>query len=543
MKISRRDFCSSVASAALLGCTAKTHPPLPEGELLGASAELGHRLRDGPAFPEPTQSIRVASLIMGGGVAGLSCAWWLQKQGYQDFAVLELESTVGGNARGGGNATTRYPWGAHYLPLPGQDAVYVRLLLAELGVLKGDPLAVRPEYDERYLCHTPQDRLFINGHWQDGVVPVFGVNDADIAQYRRFDAAMNRFKALRGADGRWAFTIPAALSSRDPQLLALDQMSMYDWLVLNGYTAPTLHWYANYACRDDFGSDYHIVSAWAGIHYFAGRRGMAANASDETDLTWPEGNAWLTERMAQPLGDKVRTGQMVFRIASDARQVTVDAWLPREQRSVRYVAERAVWAAQAGFLRHVWPDMPAAWREAAQSISYAPWLTANLALREHPPQTGNIPLSWDNIIYDSPALGYVVATHQHIRQREQPTVFTYYRALHEASPRTGRQRLMETSREQWAQEILAELSLVHPDIRRLCTRLDVWRWGHAMAQPRARWLHGPQRALLQKPQPRLMMAHADLSGFSLFEEANYWGVQAANWLMGRLRNGKFDHEL
>lgn len=542
MKISRRDFCAGVASATLLGCTAKSTPPLPPGELLGANAQLGHKLRDGASFPEPAQTLSLASLVIGGGVAGLSCAWWLQKQGYGDFALLELEAETGGNARGGGNAATRYPWGAHYLPLPGQDAVYVRLLLAELGVLKGDPLAARPVYDERYLCHTPQDRLFINGHWQDGVVPVFGVSDTDMAQHRHFEAAMNRFKTLRGQDGRWAFTIPAALSSRDPKLLALDQMSMYDWLVLNGYTAPTLHWYANYACRDDFGSDYHIVSAWAGIHYFAGRRGTAANASDETDLTWPEGNAWLTERMARKLGAHVHSGQMVYRISSGERQVTVDAWLPAENRSVRYLAERVVWAAPVGFLSHVWPDMPASWQSAAQSFSYAPWLTANLSLREHPPQRGNIPLSWDNIIYDSPALGYVVATHQHIRQREAPTVFTYYRALHDTSPRAGRQRLQETTREQWAQEILAELSQVHPEISQLCTRLDVWRWGHAMAQPRARWLHSPQRALLQKPQARLMIAHADLSGFSLFEEANYWGVQAAQWLMEGLPSGRFDHE-
>ena len=41
----------------------------------------------------------------------------------------------------------------------------------------------------------------------------------------------------------------------------------------NGYTAPTLHWYLNYCCRDDYGTRYDKVSAWAGLHYYCSRWG------------------------------------------------------------------------------------------------------------------------------------------------------------------------------------------------------------------------------------------------------------------------------
>jgi hypothetical protein len=34
--------------------------------------------------------------------------------------------------------------------------------------------------------------------------------------------------------------------------------------------------------------------------------------------------------------------------------------------------------------------------------------------------------------------------------------------------------------------------------------------------------------------PGLQFAHADLSGFSIFEEAQYWGVQAADRVLRRL---------
>jgi hypothetical protein len=132
------------------------------------------------------------------------------------------------------------------------------------------------------------------------------------------------------------------------------------------------------------------------------------------------------------------------------------------------------------------------------------------------------------VFYDSPGLGYVVATHQLIRRRLPGTVFTYYRALHDVAPAEGRRLLLETPREVWAEGILAELERVHPDIRRLTTRLDVFRNAHAMRRPVPGSLWGAERQRLASFQSqRLTLAHADLSGFSLFEEAQYRGVLAA----------------
>ena len=37
--------------------------------------------------------------------------------------------------------------------------------------------------------------------------------------------------------------------------------------------------------------------------------------------------------------------------------------------------------------------------------------------------------AWDNVLHDSPGLGYVVATHQQMRMRTGATVFTYYLSL------------------------------------------------------------------------------------------------------------------
>jgi hypothetical protein len=178
--------------------------------------------------------------------------------------------------------------------------------------------------------------------------------------------------------------------------------------------------------------------------------------------------------------------------------------------------------------------MPAALRAAALGGDYAPWLTANLHLSAWPEERYGAVPAWDNVFYDSPGLGYVTATHQQLRRHVGATVFTYYRALHDVMPAEGRRLLLETPRQAWAEGILAELERVHPDIRQRVTRLDVFRNGHAMRRPVPGSLFDGQRERLAAfRSPRITLAHADLSGFSLFEEAQYCGVLAAQRCQGQ----------
>ncbi len=115
---------------------------------------------------------------------------------------------------------------------------------------------------------------------------------------------------------RGAFAIPTARSRWSAALQALDAVTFARWLDAQGLTAPALRWYLDYCCRDDYGAGSAQVSAWAGLHYFASRHGFRAPgdelASDggEGVLTWPEGNAWLAERLAAPLGERFHPGRV-----------------------------------------------------------------------------------------------------------------------------------------------------------------------------------------------------------------------------------------
>lgn len=501
-------------------------PPLPAGEILGASDTIGHRLRTGD-FPEPSETLKVSAVIVGGGIAGLSAGWKFLKSGFTDFVILELEPEVGGNARHGRNAITAYPWGAHYLPFPTRESRAVRELLADFGVLAGDPHAVEPHYDERYISFAPQERLYAHGVWHDGVWPQVGVRQRDLDQYRRFQDLMENFQRRRGADGRKAFAIPLDFSARDPDLLALDRLSMRDFLLQHDLDSEPLHWHVNYACRDDYGCRYDDTSAWMGIHYFASRDAVAGDTDNDDVLTWPEGNGWLVARLRERLRPHIVTDALAWRLSELDRAVLVDTWQPRENRSVRRLARAVIWAAPVFQAPTVFRELSREIATAIGEFQYAPWLVANLSLRRFPDERRGAPLSWDNVLYDSDALGYVVATHQHRTAHQDQTVFTWYQALCDGPPDQERRRLLETPWATWAERILRDLSRPHPDIRQIVTRLDLMRWGHAMVRPRPGFVWGEARQRLERAQDRVLFAHSDLSGYSVFEEANYRGVLAA----------------
>ncbi len=522
----RRDFLAAAACAPLFACAPPGDPPLPPGELQGSGLAIGHRLAT-RGFAAPTEVRSIPVLVIGAGIAGLSAGWKLQGAGFGDFLVAEMEREAGGNSRSGANAVSAYPFGGHYLPLPTPEATAVRELLADLGALQGDARAALPVYDELLLCHTPQERLYKDGFWQEGLMPRLGVSAAERAQMARFQEHMAELKEARDAHGRRAFALPLALSSREAKWRDLDRITMRTWLLENGYDSAHLHWYVNYACRDDYGTDYGATSAWAGLHYFSCRTGASANAAADTVLTAPSGNGWIVKAMAQRLGSRLLPGATVFRLAQGRHGVEADAWLAAENRAVRIKAERVIWSSPLFLLPHVAEGLPPAIAGTARAGSYAPWLVANLTLDELPADGAGASLAWDNVLYGSAGLGYVVATHQRLQRNAGPTVLTYYRALSDMDAGAARRKLLDASREEWAGSILAELGRAHADLPRLTRRVDVFRHGHAMIRPLPGVITAGGRAALARGWGRVQFAHADVSGLSLFEEANYQGVRAA----------------
>jgi hypothetical protein len=158
----------------------------------------------------------------------------------------------------------------------------------------------------------------------------------------------------------------------------------------------------------------------------------------------------------------------------------------------------------------------------------------NVLLDRFPAEPASQPLAWDNVVYGSRSLGYVVATHQLIRAAlPERTVFTTYHAFADAPAATTRQWLAAASADALFAQATADLYAVYgPRLRRhmLAARLTVR--AHAMASPQPGFLANPGLAALRAVDGPILFAHADLSGLSLFEEAAWWGDIAAQRVLG-----------
>lgn len=519
--IGRRAFLAG-AALPLAGCD---RAPAIAGGFNGISHERGHLLRSAQS-QAPAITRRTGVVIAGGGVAGLAAARALRQRGVDDFVLLELEDSAGGNSRAGSVGGMPCPLGAHYLPVPGDDAHEVQDLLEELGLRRR--VAGRWEYDERSLCHSPQERLYFNGQWQEGLLPMQGVPAATLAQYRRFSAR------VAGLQRTARFSLPAFRSDFGAAHAELDAITFGQWLGREGLDDPHLRWYLDYCCRDDYGAGLEAVSAWAGVHYFASRHGFNVPGDDDGGrdavLTWPQGNGWLTQKLAAPLGDRLLAGRTVLRIDQTRHEVQVDAFNHRSGQVERWQAPQCIVALPVFVAARVIQNPPAVLRDTAARLRLAPWLVANIQLREPLRDRPGAPPSWDNVLYGSAGLGYVDAGHQRLDPRPGPTVLTLYRPLGDRAD--GRQLLLQRPWAAWRDDLLAELSVPHPDIAARTQRIDITRYGHAMAIPSPglmRHLRQPAGpgAALGPSDGRLRFAHSDWSGYSIFEEAFTRGHLAA----------------
>ncbi|HVZ46972.1 MAG TPA: NAD(P)-binding protein [Ramlibacter sp.] len=511
--IARRAFLAGTASALASGC----HPArdIPGGFAGGASFDRGHLLREAHTSSAPARTHRVRVVIAGAGIAGLAASRALRLRGIEDFAVLDLEDDPGGNSRAGAVNGIACPWGAHYLPVPGDDSPEVQDFLEELGLRRR--VAGRWEYEELHLVHAPQERLWFRGRWQDGVVPLDAVGNATIAQYRRFAQLVEDARRVH------RFAIPMAVRDDTRAATELDAMTFARWLDRQRLDDAQLRWLLDYCCRDDYGAGIDTVSAWAGIHYFAARHGFHPLAADDAEreglLTWPEGNAFFARTLAASLKERFHGGCVVVRIAAMRRGVEVDALDVRTGRIDRWQADHCIVALPVFIAARVIVNAPVFLQRKAAAMRYAPWVVANLHLRALPDDRAGAEIAWDNVVYGTAGLGYVVATHQKLDPRPGPTVFSWYCAPGESK----RREVLDSSWQHWRDAALAELSAPHPDLAAKVTRVEVARYGHAMSIPVPGSLALSGMPAVTKP---LSFAHADWAGYSIFEEAFTMGHRA-----------------
>ncbi len=544
----------------------------------GGGPRRGHTVRDtlrqaGQSAFQADRTKRCQVLVVGGGIAGLSAAYALRQAGMSDVALLELEDSPGGNSRGmsvGAGTPLPCPMGAHYLPLPGPQALEVRALLQEWGLVQpqGQGLGLTP-LGETHLCHSPQERVYWQGAWFDGLMPPLAGREA---------AALNEqgqrlAQWMSGLSAQLGFAMPCARAPWTAEHANWEAQTFAQALDTLGIQHPVLRAHLDYCCHDDYGAGAAQVSAWAGVHYFASRHGFRWGGTTGPEreergvFTWPQGNGWLVQRFTEGLKGVLHPRSAAVRIRTQKHGVEVDAlhWpLQASDASdaagaavaperVRWQAERVILATPLFISQRLLEGEAELSQALAQSVSqmrWAPWLLTQLQLDAPLADRGGAPPSWDNILATplqgsaasgpgSPApaaqrlsLGYVDATHQSLSPMPGPTVLTHYQALGGNSLQEltqARRELLHQSATHWLRGVLREVSAPHPDLRQRLQSATLVRHGHAMSVPVPGLRSLSAFQALGHAGNRVRLAHSDLAGYSVFEEACYWGMRAAAW--------------
>lgn len=528
--LSRRELLSAFLGApfALTACRNVSTRKFPEGEIVGQNVSLGHVLREYRTFDVPPANWENKRLaIIGGGVAGLAAAWKLRKQKFDDFVLLELEREIGGTSASSVGQPVSYPWGAHYLPVPFRENTELIELLNEMSLVEGRDKDGAPVVKEQFLCREPEERVFYKGRWYEGLYLNVGASDEDKRQVAEFQKQIDHWVNWRDSRGRRAFVVPVANCSTDAKAIQLDKISFAEWLRQSGFTSERLLWYCDYACRDDYGLKLDQTSAWAGLFYFCSRV-RTSGAESQPFITVPEGNGQFVNHFFEKVKENVRRSRIVVSVVPTDQSVNVICLDGGELRGIR--CDKVIFASPMFTAPYVIRGFREDAPFAASEFQHNAWFVANLFLKNRPKQrfSKDFPLAWDNVLYESPSLGYVTATHQKGIDYG-PTILTYYYPM--CAEENGRTKLFDCDWKQLADVCLTDLSRAHNDIYELCERIDIMRWGHAMISPRPNFIWSGVREKAMKPYGNIHFAHTDLSGIALFEEAFYHGLRAASEIL------------
>ena len=110
----------------------------------------------------------------------------------------------------------------------------------------------------------------------------------------------------------------------------------------------------------------------------------------------------------------------------------------------------------------------------------------------------------------------------------EKTVFSAYVALSDRTPQQARKWLDTATPEELLALASVDLKTAYGrDFASCVERVDITVRGHAMAAPLPGFRSNAGLKALREHNGAILFAHADLSGFSVFEEAAWWGDRAA----------------
>jgi monoamine oxidase len=486
----RRDFIKFVVAGSVAsGCPIDAALLLNRDDdsrstkLEGEHFNICHQLRDGHSFRKPDATHRVDVAIIGGGMAGLSAAYFLRDK---DFLLFEKEEHFGGNAYQEEYAGQAYATGAAY----DFRGSYSDQLAKEIG-LHLLPIDM-PDPTIDHGAYTPDT-------WRSGLSQL-PYPKAVVASFKKFVDDMMKLDPRRNIN-------------------ELDAKPFTD--ITNNYAPEIARWWDAYGLSN-WGAVTEDTSAYIGV--FDAQ--YLIKGEDSTRVILPGGLGCISKKLVEVMrpkyGERLLGGATVVAVVPDANEVLV-TYLHQNQLTT-VSAKVAILCAPKFITSRIVAGLPNDQKQAMQRMRYAPVPMINMIFDKPIYRKG-----YDNWCPGNSFTDFIVADWT---IRNQPNyhpkyeILTLYTALREAA----RELLLEDEDcKEFAGKCLRQFQRLLPEFRVDPIEIQVYRRGHAMmmAVPNQ---YTKNRMIASRPMARIFFGNSDSGGpESLTTEAVRISHAAAEW--------------
>ncbi len=456
----------------------------PTPNVHGEHFDVCHRIRDGFQYRRPGATLRADVVIVGGGVAGLSAAYFLRKY---DFLLLEKDGHFGGNAYQQEYDGQAYATGSAFA----YKGDYGDQLSRELGMT--------------LLPVDNFDSTIVNGAW----VPDTWHKGLDLLPYPQ--GVRDSFRKFRDA------LLKIDLENRAGELDD-EPFSKYT----AGYAPEIQQWWDAYG-PSNWGAATAETSAYVGVETV---QDIAGDAPDPRVIL-PGGLGRITHRLVEVLQprykDRLLADSTVVAVVPDEKEARV-TYL-RDGKLSTVAAKAVLFCAPKLIASRVVAGIPYEQKLAMRRIRYAPYPVVNLIFDK--PVYSRAYDTWcpGNAFTDFIVADWTVRNLPGYRPKHN--ILTCYAPL----PVSQRYILLEEENcKSLAARVLAGFQSLLPDLKADPVEVRIYRRGHPMymATPGT---YSRTIPAARVPMKRIFFGNADSGGpESLTSEAIRISRAGAEWV-------------